>query len=218
MEQETLYNILTGRYGEILETHAMWECISALDIKPFKDGNQWCFLYGNNIQDGICGFGKTIFKAAWDFYTNIKTEEARAEHKRLIGGTEERMTKLMSKPASLDSIVPYWDEELKGVVIPLIGKVLHVKCLGEADWEGAKKLAKEAGGELFSKNEGYILAYYKDEINELMEAHGGDKLEDWNWCSSEHSALHAWTVNFGSGCINNHGKSSTIYVRAVSAL
>ena len=79
MEQETLYDILTGRYGEILETHAMWECISALGIKPFKDGNQWCFLYGNNIQDGICGFGETIFKAAWDFYTNIKTEEARKE-------------------------------------------------------------------------------------------------------------------------------------------
>ena len=79
MEQEILYNILTCRYGEILETHAMWECISALGIKPFKDGNQWCFLYGDNIQDGICGFGKTIFNAALDFYTNIKTEEARKE-------------------------------------------------------------------------------------------------------------------------------------------
>ena len=83
MEQEilynTLYNILTGRYGEILETHAMWQCIAALGIKPFKDGDQWCFLYGNNIQEGVCGFGETIFRAAWDFYTNIKTEEARKE-------------------------------------------------------------------------------------------------------------------------------------------
>ncbi len=87
MEQETLYNILTGRYGEILETHAMWECISALGIKPFKDGNQWCFLYGNNIQDGICGFGKTISEAAWDFYINIKTEGIRNDipNERKIG-------------------------------------------------------------------------------------------------------------------------------------
>lgn len=75
MERETLYNILTGQYGEILETHAMWECISALGIKPFKDGNQWCFLYGENIQEGICGFGDTIYMAAWNFYSNIKTEE-----------------------------------------------------------------------------------------------------------------------------------------------
>ena len=133
---------------------------------------------------------------------------------------EERMTKLMSKPASLESIVPYWDEERKGVVIPLIGKVLHAKCLGEADWEGAKKLAKEAGGELFSKKEGYILAYYKDEINELLEAHGGDKLEGLNWCSSEYSALGAWYVGFSSDFIlNGNGlKSLTLYVRAVSAL
>lgn len=77
MEQETLYNILTGQYGEILETHAMWQCIASLGIKPFRDGNQWCYLYGDNIQEGICGFGETIYKAAWDFYTNIKTEEAR---------------------------------------------------------------------------------------------------------------------------------------------
>lgn len=77
MEVETLFNILTGQYGEILETHAMWECISALGIKPFKDGNQWCFLYGENIQEGVCGFGDTIYKAAWEFYTNVKIEEAR---------------------------------------------------------------------------------------------------------------------------------------------
>lgn len=75
MEQEMLYNILSGAYGEVLETHAMWQCITSLGIKPYKDGNQWCYLYGDNIQDGIAGFGETIFKAAWDFYTNIKIEE-----------------------------------------------------------------------------------------------------------------------------------------------
>lgn len=77
MEQETFFNILTGHYGEILETHAMWQCIASLGIKPFKYGNQWCYLYGDNIQEGICGFGSTIYEAAWDFYSNIKTEEAR---------------------------------------------------------------------------------------------------------------------------------------------
>ena len=77
MEQETLYNILTGQYGEVLETYAMWQCIASLGIKPFKDGNMWCYLYGDNIQEGICGFGETIYKAAWDFYSNIKTKELR---------------------------------------------------------------------------------------------------------------------------------------------
>lgn len=82
MEQKTLLDILSGAYGEILETHAMWQCIAALGVKPFKDGNKWSFLYGDNIQEGICGFGETIFLAAWDFYKNIKTECAEwgAEH------------------------------------------------------------------------------------------------------------------------------------------
>lgn len=74
-ELDCLFNILTGQYGEILETHAMWACINALGVKPYKDGNQWCFLYGDNIQEGVCGFGETIFKAACAFYKEIKTME-----------------------------------------------------------------------------------------------------------------------------------------------
>jgi len=35
------------------------------------DGNQWCALYGDNLQDGVCGFGDTpaaamsAFDLAW---------------------------------------------------------------------------------------------------------------------------------------------------------
>ena len=75
-ELDCLFNILNGSYGEILETHAMWECIVAVGAKLSKDGNMYCFLWGDNIQEGVCGFGETIFKAAWDFYTNVKTQEA----------------------------------------------------------------------------------------------------------------------------------------------
>ena len=80
MKPEILFDILTGEYGEILETHAMWQCIASLGIKPFKDGNMWCYLYGGNIQEGICGFGETIYKAAWNFYSNIKTKELVNNH------------------------------------------------------------------------------------------------------------------------------------------
>lgn len=77
MEQETLYNILTGQYGEILETHAMWQCIASLGIKPFKNRNLWWYSYSDNVYEDICGSGKTIYDAAWDFYTNIKTRKLR---------------------------------------------------------------------------------------------------------------------------------------------
>lgn len=32
-------------------------------IKLFPDGDQWCALLGENIQEGICGFGDTPIAA-----------------------------------------------------------------------------------------------------------------------------------------------------------
>ena len=199
--------------------------LEILEFREIHPNNDNYSLFLNENQDGMHKFfNKTLKGREYYLYDDSDEcwkfiyEREIAEHKRLIGSIEERMTKLISKPTSLDSIAPYWDKERKGVVIPLIGKVLHAKCLGKADWEGAKKLAEKAGGELFSKKEGYILACYKDEINEILEAHGGDNLEGWNWCSSEHSELYAWIVNFSDGYVGSYYKYYTYYVRAVSAL
>lgn len=60
---------------EVIEHEAvatnLWSCIAMLGIKPFKEGNKWCFLYGENPQVGIAGYGDTIFDAAWEFYKRI---------------------------------------------------------------------------------------------------------------------------------------------------
>jgi len=45
-----------------------YELISILGLKPQKDGNQWCYLYGDNLQEGIAGFGDSIYDAMIDFY------------------------------------------------------------------------------------------------------------------------------------------------------
>jgi hypothetical protein len=42
----------------------------------FIDGNQWCALYGENIQDGVAGFGDTPAKAMRDFDTTFNTRKA----------------------------------------------------------------------------------------------------------------------------------------------
>lgn len=34
------------------------------------DGNQWCALYGTNIQEGVAGFGDSPANAMWDFDRN----------------------------------------------------------------------------------------------------------------------------------------------------
>lgn len=35
--------------------------------KVFQDGDQWCALYGDNIQEGVCGFGDSPAAAINDF-------------------------------------------------------------------------------------------------------------------------------------------------------
>ena len=38
------------------------------------DGNQWCALYGENLQDGVAGFGDSPAVAFLDFDTNWCTK------------------------------------------------------------------------------------------------------------------------------------------------
>ena len=40
---------------------------SMLKPKFYIDGNQWCVLLGEDIQNGVCGFGKTLDDAIIDF-------------------------------------------------------------------------------------------------------------------------------------------------------
>lgn len=75
-DRNFLIDLLDGQYSDFPTTLCMWSCIHSLGLKPFKDGNQWCFLFGDNIQDGIAGFGNTVEDAAIDFYRNICTEKA----------------------------------------------------------------------------------------------------------------------------------------------
>ena len=38
--------------------------------KIYMDGNQWCALYGENLQDGVAGFGKSPADAMANFDAN----------------------------------------------------------------------------------------------------------------------------------------------------
>ena len=40
------------------------------------DGNQWCALYGVNLQEGLAGFGDTPEKAMLDFDKNYYNQHA----------------------------------------------------------------------------------------------------------------------------------------------
>ena len=40
---------------------------AVLQAKIFIDGNQWCALYGDNIQAGVAGFGNSPYEATVAF-------------------------------------------------------------------------------------------------------------------------------------------------------
>lgn len=44
-----------------------YNLFATLKPKIFKDGNQWCVLYGEDLHDGIAGFGNTPYLAILDF-------------------------------------------------------------------------------------------------------------------------------------------------------
>lgn len=46
-------------------------------LKPrmFPDGNQWCALYGDDLQEGVAGFGDTPASAAANFDLNWSTQK-----------------------------------------------------------------------------------------------------------------------------------------------
>lgn len=42
--------------------------MKTLGCKLSKDGEQWCCLYGKDLQEGIAGFGKTPAEAISNWY------------------------------------------------------------------------------------------------------------------------------------------------------
>ena len=69
-----ILDIITSLQQEQPDYKGAVQLVFEEELTPFKDGNQWCFLLGHNIQDGICGFGDTVLDAAVAFYkdyTNI---------------------------------------------------------------------------------------------------------------------------------------------------
>lgn len=53
------------------QKHTAEEVLIKAGLKPYKDGDQWCVLLGDNIQEGICGFGNTIEDALYAFLKDL---------------------------------------------------------------------------------------------------------------------------------------------------
>lgn len=116
------------------------------------------------------------------------------------------------------------DGKTIGIGIPVINKALYFEDVPKNDkpmnWHDAMKHAKLLGRALPTQKELYILAYFKDEINELAaEAGHPDFLSGWAWSSTEYFTTFVWYVVFGSGTVYTGSKYNTTFVvRPVAAL
>lgn len=70
--QEQFHNeqIFEMKRQQVFENQ-IWQMLGSLNIAPFKDGNQWCCLYGKDLMSGIAGFGDTPYLAAVNLYEEL---------------------------------------------------------------------------------------------------------------------------------------------------
>lgn len=61
--------------------NAEYNLVRMFGLAPYIDGNMWCVLLGENLQDGVCGFGKTPYLAVLDFN--------KAFHKEVTPNTQQ---------------------------------------------------------------------------------------------------------------------------------
>lgn len=81
---EHFLEVITGHISNIREciadisTAANWAARPSVLYRPKLsiDGNQWCALYGDNLQDGIAGFGDTPADAMRRFDTEFMFRKA----------------------------------------------------------------------------------------------------------------------------------------------
>ena len=62
-----------------MEDERAMKTIAILKPKFSKDGDKFCYLLGENLQEGIAGFGSTVYEACYAFYKAFYNEKAVAE-------------------------------------------------------------------------------------------------------------------------------------------
>ena len=93
-----------------------------------------------------------------------------------------------------------------GVGIPIINKAIFFNQVRLGlTWDEAKAHAKEVGGELPTRKQLYIIAYFYDELKEIWPA----IKKDWIW-GEEYSGAYAWLLDY-SGAMDYYDKYISLY-------
>lgn len=150
-------------------------------------------------------------------------EKAKAIHQWLNEGTAAQPA--AQTAATPDGISIHTDENgEKWVRVKILDEdfliAAHDYKEGKTDefmWQDAMDAMAKIGRTMWTKKQMYLIAAYRDEINEKMREIGGEELEGYYWSSTEYSSSNAWTVYFSSGYIYSGNKSNSLYVRPCAA-
>ena len=82
----------------------------------------------------------------------------------------------------------------------------------EMKWEDAKAYFEKLGKTMLTKKQYLLVAIFHDEINQLLESVGGDKL-GYEWSVSEYGNVIAWCYNGYAGTLRSGGKFGSGQVR-----
>lgn len=82
----------------------------------------------------------------------------------------------------------------------------------EMKWEDAKAYCEKLGKTMLTKKQYLLVAIFHDEINQLLESVGGDKL-GYEWAVSECNYGSAWFYYGNAGTLDNGIKYDTGQVR-----
>jgi len=66
---ECYYHAMQAK-KEAEESRSELALISELGLEPIRDQNQYCFLWGKDLQSGIAGYGGSVAEAVIDFNKN----------------------------------------------------------------------------------------------------------------------------------------------------
>lgn len=67
LDQGVQNTYLSAAYDQMAVSARQKKWAVVLGERIYPDGDQWCVLYGDNLQDGVCGFGDTA-EAAIDAF------------------------------------------------------------------------------------------------------------------------------------------------------
>jgi hypothetical protein len=122
----------------------------------------------------------------------------------------------LPKPRSIDTVArpdstwvnmvaPFWDEKRQGVHVPLLGITIDAKdTVHRCRYDKIRAITLGEGKRLMTMDEAMMVIFFRDAINVILQAHGGDKLEGHYWTSTpcEGSSNHFIAASFAPANIH----------------